>query len=207
MYVSDYCGYNYRQRPSSILKKRASDKDELENLGRLFNYLSLNIISKNCDNIKRQLSEYFFSLAIIRTGCFLKNFEIFTKFNLFKGISKGSDICLYSSGSFGQHIYRNIVESGVFNILGWFDEDYMESRIVGLDVCDPAEIMSRTFEYVLIATVDIEKALSISDYLVNMGVPKTSIKHIEIEEGRIQSLIEYLGYEIINFTKAGSVYE
>ncbi len=202
IFIADYAGYNYRQRANSILKVIANEESELEKLSYLFRYLQKKLKENSGEqNFLKQLQEYFFALALIRTGAFLNNLKYFKKLRLLNDVPLGSRICLYSSGSFGQHIYKNILITNCFKLAGWFDDDYKESEIAGLPVCDPAAIAALKYEFVIVATVDSQKFYSIRQDLEDKGVPSKTIKGLIFQTKDISGFINCLGYSPINFDR------
>ena len=60
-------------------------------------------------------------------------------------------IALYSSGTFGQFIWGSFSNVGL-NFTGWFDEDFYESQICGLNVSPLKDLAFHDVDIVLAAT-------------------------------------------------------
>ena len=158
--------YFYRQRAKSMLKVVEEPLKELNNIKFMIDFLQSQL-NKNCDyDFKNQIKYYLVALSIIRTGAFL-NYD-----NFITGIFQGEQIIdkkivLYSSGAFGQNIYRRLVD-GEFNIIGWVDEDTFESKAFGLPVIPIGDINKLNPDIIIIATLDREVYLSISSKINNL---------------------------------------
>lgn len=109
----------------------------------------------------------------MRSGGVLK--EIRDEFSPYDGEFYGSDIVVYSAGTFGQQLMRRIEENNYCNVVGWIDVDYKEYRRCCLNV-DPIESIDfMQFDYLLVATVDGVMADNIRSQLIWRGVPENKI--------------------------------
>ena len=129
LFITDLAGYFYRQRPGSILKTIDSHEIEAKRLSALYRFLfkSLSKYSSSFGYLK-QLDDYFYALLLIRIGSYTINgynpiFESLKHQN----INQRSKVVLFSSGSFGQNIYKNSKSTGSIKICCWIDEDFKES--------------------------------------------------------------------------------
>jgi len=196
IYVSDIAGYYYRQRPGSIVKLVNDYKAEAKKLSSLFQFLKESL-SDCIENYKidNQLSHYVFALSLMRIGSqSIKKDNAMSELLRHQNFEKNTKLCLYSSGSFGQNIYKNLIESNYVRLAGWVDEDYKESQMCGLDVSSVEEILNIDFDYVFIAALDpvlVQKAI---ERLITLGVPKEIICNIYFDEDLIKKNIESMGF-------------
>ncbi|MEZ3433420.1 MAG: glycosyltransferase [Lachnospiraceae bacterium] len=192
--IIDNCDYHYRQREDSMLKQTVSYWKEAEGLKILYRQL-LNAadIYQNM-NYKEQICDFVLGICIMRSGGILK--EIQGEFSPYDREFYGSNIVIYSAGTFGQQLMRRIKENNYCNVVGWVDVDYREYRRCCLDV-DPVESIDYLdFDYVLVAAVDGALADSISGNLIWRGIPKEKILTIQCpKEKRAHLLKRYLNKE------------
>jgi len=201
LFITDYAGCNYRQRANSILKSTNLDASELGRLALAFNYLAKALsLSEQNNNFLFQLQAYFVAITIIRTGAFLNNLALFDKFSLFGNIQKGASVCLYNSGSFGQHVYRHLISNGLFKFVAWFDEDYRESQLLGMNVCDPKEIVKYEFDYLLVASFDQQIKTQVEQLFVQSNLPITKIRYISLDTTKFAEYIHSIGFDAVTFS-------
>ncbi|MEC8020092.1 MAG: glycosyltransferase family 2 protein, partial [Pseudomonadota bacterium] len=77
--IIDKPNYFYRQRAQSMLKTINKNKQELKYIESLTNYLSSRLTGFD---FNQQISEYKYNLAMIRTGCFFNNRNLFDTFEI-----------------------------------------------------------------------------------------------------------------------------
>jgi glycosyltransferase involved in cell wall biosynthesis len=201
LFITDYAGCNYRQRANSILKSTNLDANELGRLALAFNYLSKALdISDQKSNFLFQLRAYFVAISIIRTGAFLNNRALFEKFSLFGNIQKGARVCLYNSGSFGQHVIRHLIANDLFKFVAWFDEDYKESQLLGMNVTDPKEIVKYEFDYLLVVSFDQQIKTEVEQLFVQFTLPITKIRYITLDATKFEDVINSIGFDAFTFS-------
>ena len=145
--------YFYRQRANSMLKIAGKPENELNKVKLMINFLERQLTEYTSFNFKDQLKEYLVALSIIRTGGYLnKEMPISGIFNNNIDLND-KNIVLYSSGSFGQQMYKKLKASN-HNIAGWIDEDTFESRAYGLPVMPISKVNELKPDLVIIATLD-----------------------------------------------------
>jgi glycosyltransferase involved in cell wall biosynthesis len=196
IYITDIAGYYYRQRPGSILKEVNDYEIEAHKLSSLFQFLRGVFFEYPLEyNFAEQLEHYVYALSLMRIGSqFSKENNSMLDLLNHQGLRIGIKLCLYSSGSFGQNIYKNLIQSKNYQIVGWVDEDHKESQMCGLEVSNVDEILNIDFDYVFIAALDpvaIEKA---KKKLIRLGVPKEIISNIHFQKDLIRQNIESLGF-------------
>lgn len=200
IFISDIAKYNYRQRANSILKSTNFDQKEIGRLARAFNHLSgaLNL-QDSPSNFLYQLQAYFVAITIIRTGAFLSNHELFKKFALFGAIEEGSRLCLYNSGSFGQHVFKHLTANQHFQFAAWFDSDFRENQLLGMKVDDPQSIQNYDFDYMLVASFDNQIKNEVGCLFEQFNLPKAKIRHISINTSKFDDFIQSVGYDATTF--------
>jgi len=145
--------YFYRQRANSMLKIAGKPENELNKVKLMINFLERQLTEYTSFNFKDQLKEYLVALSIIRTGGYLnKEMPVSGIFNNNIDLND-KNIVLYSSGSFGQQMYKKLKASN-YNIAGWIDEDTFESRAYGLPVMPISKVNELKPDLVIIATLD-----------------------------------------------------
>ncbi len=190
--IIDNCDYHYRQREDSMLKIITAYTKEVIGLKKLYLHLMIAAdgYSKNY-NYKNQICDFMLGICIIRSGGVLK--EIPNEFLPYDRNFYGSDIVVYSAGTFGQQLIRRIKESVYCNVVGWVDVDYKEYRRCCLNV-DPVESIDFIkFDYILVATVDGVMSDEIRTKLIWRGILEDKILTVNCpEEKRWYLLNKYL---------------
>ena len=146
-------------------------------------------------DFNNQLVDYVYALSLMRIGS-KSNYKDNTMSELLRhqNLSNGSKLCLYSSGSFGQNIYKNLMESNIVQLVGWVDEDYKESQMCGLKVSNIDRISSIEFDYIFIAALDPVVVQEAIEKLIDLNVPKEKISHIFFDKKIIKQNISNLGF-------------
>lgn len=124
--VIDNCGYHYRQREDSMLKQAAYSR-EVVGLRHLYRHL-MNAAAQYPEGLgyRAQIRDFVLGICIMRSGGVLK--EIRDKFSPYDREFYGSDIVVYSAGTFGQQLMRGIEENRYCKVVGRIDVDYREYR-------------------------------------------------------------------------------
>lgn len=187
--VIDNCDYHYRQREDSMLKQATAYSREVVGLKRLYEHL-MKAASQYPESFgyQKQIRDFVLGICIMRSGGVLK--EISDEFSPYDRGFYGSDIVVFSAGTFGQQLMRRIEENQYCKVVGWIDVDYKEYRRCCLDV-DPIESIDfMIYDYVLIATVDGVMADSIRSKLMWRGVPMEKILTVNCPEEKREYLLE-----------------
>ena len=201
LYITDYAGCNYRQRANSILKSTNLDSKEPGRLALVCNHLSkfLNL-SDQKSNFLFQLQAYFVAISIIRTGAFLNNPALFEKFSLFGNIQKGARVCLYNSGSFGQHVIRHLTAGETFKFVAWFDQDHKDNKMLGMNVIDPEKIVDYEFDYLLVASFDQQIKTEVENLFIRFNLPIEKIRFIALDTTKFEDCINAIGFDAYTFS-------
>lgn len=193
--IIDNCKYHYRQREDSMLKKASAYSKEAIGLKILNDYLNRkSALYPDELKYREQIRDFILGICIMRSGGILK--EIENKFLPYDGDFCGSDIVVYSAGTFGQQLMRRIDENDYCNVVAWVDADYQEYRRCCLNV-DPIESVDFIkFDYILVATVDGVMAEQIRDRLIWRGIPERKILTVRCPEEKRELLLKkYLNIE------------
>lgn len=185
--IANVSGYRYRQREDSMLKKSKPFCDEIDGLKRLYAYLSSALKGYNDFAFQKQIDEFVLGNCIIRSGGIkIRNKAILP----FKNDFEGKNIVIYSAGTFGQQLAKRIGEFDYCNIVSWVDDDYWEYRRCCLNVDPVKELNYKDFDYLLIATLDVEHARKIKQLLADSGVNENKILNVQVSQYSIHQLLE-----------------
>ena len=180
IFISEYAGYHYLQRPSSMTS--IISNDEILHNKALINYLK-NIFQKSkYENIMmNQLNQYTKSMLLLRK---IDYFDVYTDDLLlspFGGLKKDCKIVLYGAGKLGQSIYRYVNNKGGVTILDWLDREYYLYQEIGLHVnpSDKIKELIGQFDKVIIAVSSRHIAVSIKCWLYQQGVDEKAISWLK----------------------------
>jgi glycosyltransferase involved in cell wall biosynthesis len=196
LHISDIAGYYYRQRPGSIVKLVNDYKIEANKLSILFQFLKKSLSGQpSAYRFDEQLSNYVYALSLMRIGSqSTKENNLMAELELYQNSQKKLRLCLYSSGSFGQNIYKNLSKSKCYQVVNWVDEDFKESQMCGLDVSSVDEILHVDFDYVFIAALDPVIVQDAIKKLVILNVPIEQISTVHFDNELIEQSIASMGF-------------
>lgn len=186
--ISDNTDYHYRQREDSMLKKSKPFSEEKRGLQILYKFL-LNFFKDKSSEFEyeKQIKDFILGICIIRSGGLAVNDEIFLPY---EEDFKGKKIIIYSAGTFGQQLVNRISEHNYCEILGWLDDDYWEYRRCCLNVDSVESINILAYDYVLIATIDSDLSVYISERLIKLGVNSKKILTVHCNESLKDGLLK-----------------
>lgn len=180
-----------------MLKNRDTITQEYEKLRILYQYLKTRFLDSEFAGILMPQLEYFLmSLVIIRSGGVMQLSGSIKNIFPFSKAVPGSRIVIYSSGTFGQHLYSQIKATNYCEVVSWIDEDYKESQAFGLPVLAPNTIADKEYDYILIASIDETVTASIKDSLMSIGVPQSKISEINFDLSNTKETLNRLGFEV-----------
>lgn len=202
--VIDNVAYHYRQREDSMLKQSTGYSSEAKKLVYLYNYLKQWAENTPAElEIKKQIDDYVFSIALMRSGGRLPHSD----YSTFNTDYYGKNVVIYSAGTFGQQLVNRFKETNHCSIVSWIDDDYWEYRRCCLDVDPVDSITGLSFDYVLVATVDSILSKKIIKRLTDYGVEKEKILTITVPDEKEALLGYFLDVDKIkeeeNKTKQG----
>jgi hypothetical protein len=166
-----------------MLKKLNSFDFELNGISFLYKHLKMALKSPHLKNYRKSLSKqidiFIFSLLIIRSGGEIeKDGEIL--YSMFSNIKKGDSISIFSAGSFGQHVYKKITTTDKTISVAWFDEDYFEYCINGLNVLSPDCIDGSFRQDFIICSFSIRFIEETKRFLQKKGINMSRIITIDV---------------------------
>ena len=175
--ITDNCDYHYRQREDSMLKKSKPFSEEVAGLKRLYNHLiSFAENTPEPFHMKEQVNDFLLGICFMRSGCIETGNSLLLPF---EKDFKGKRLAIYSAGTFGQQLVNRITEYDYATVVKWVDDDYWEYRRCCLNVDPVSELTSASFDYLLIATVDRNKAAKIQNDLVGLGINRKKVLVIQ----------------------------
>lgn len=149
--VISECLYHYRIHSESMTYKKKNNY--YENVSRLYLHLHKACLeSKFYDKMLPQLNQYMRRMVWLGDpDCFLETEEIFFPF---RDIIAGSDIILYGAGRMGKIFYHQLKRTDYCNVVSWVDKNYLKITKPEMTIESPEAIMSKTFDYLVIAVSD-----------------------------------------------------
>lgn len=206
--LTNIVGCNYRQRPNSMLKPTNFDPMELKRIASAFAYMSSVFGGRAAGyGLLNQLQAYFAATTIIRFGGFLHDETIYSRYNLFGSLPRGSRLALYNSGSFGQHVYRSLKASSCYQLVGWFDKDFEESRLLKMPVNNPEDMDVCEFDYLVVPAFDSQVHSEVSSLFDRLKLPKSKIRPVHFDMKNVVVFIESLGFDATAFLPTGGNHE
>jgi glycosyltransferase involved in cell wall biosynthesis len=175
--ILDQPYYHYRQRADSLIKSlRTIDISKMQKV-----YSSLKNIFSNkgvLDIMIPQLQYYLLSLLIINTEG--PNIDNITELYPFNKIESKKGIVIYGGGTFGQHIYKKIINNKSHNILAWIDEKYEHYLKLDLPIKGFDKIKFIDYDAIIIALIDEDNSNQAVSKLLKYGVDKNKIIQIPV---------------------------
>ena len=192
--ITDNCAYHYRQREDSMLKLSQSFGKEAASLRLLYRFLSDEFEKYPAEyHLKEQLDDWMLGTFIIRSGGVCRLSGKLPDGFPFPAEIKGKAVAVCGAGTFGQQLVRRMEQSGQYNIVGWYDEDYREYRRCCMNVDPMSDISVCRFDYILIAKLDRASVNAYRRELLDLGISHEKILAIEpTKEARRQALDIYL---------------
>lgn len=164
--------YHYRQRADSLIKTLR--KIEISKMQKVYDDLK-NIFSDKgvLNTMLPQLQYYLLSLLIINTEG--PNIDNITNLYPFNQIESKKGLVIYGGGTFGQHMYKKIINNKSHNILAWIDEKHKHYSKLNLPVTGLDKIKSLEYDAIIIALIDEDNSNQIFSKLIKHGIDKNKI--------------------------------
>jgi len=192
--------YFYRQRAHSIVKTVPSREREYYQLSMLFQYLKRKFGEASVSAVTLdQLRHYFYAQVLIRSGAIIEPLDGDEILIPFAGIEPGQKVVVCSSGSFGQHVVREIGRIPEYSLVGWIDEDDDESQRSGLPVTAIDSVSAMDFDKILIAAIDSEYSDVVASRLTSHGIDESKISRLAVDFGRLDSFLQRIGFDPDSF--------
>ena len=190
--ITHSCNYFYRQRVNSLVKSIQSSELEKNHLNNLVFYLNGALLPKlDKTKLRRDLLYYLYSQALVRFGGLISEVDIHIPF---QGLKKNDRVLVYSSGTFGQRLvtFNNIYN--VFQLTSWIDLDHVESNELGLQVDSLFFNMAKTYDSIIIASIDGSQIEQILNVLFLYGFDCSKYRPLILDEGFVKSYLRYIGF-------------
>jgi glycosyltransferase involved in cell wall biosynthesis len=170
-------GYHYRQRADSLIKTLR--KIDICRMQKVYDDFKDIFFDKGVlDIMLPQLQYYLLSLLIINTEG--PNIDNITDLYPFNKIESKKGLVIYGGGTFGQHMYKKIINNKSYNILAWIDEKYKHYSKLNLPVTGFNKIKSLEYDAIIIALMDEDNSNQIFSKLIKQGIDKNKIIQIPI---------------------------
>lgn len=204
IYVSDLALYNYRHRANSILLNTGFGAADAARIARGFHYMVDALDARDGDRhgFLPQLQAYFSALLVIRNGAYLGDAARYRDYRLFGDLEPGDRVAVYNSGSFGQHVYRQLRDSRFVQCVGWFDRDFRESRLLRMPVDDPAALRDTAFDWLLLPSFDPAVHDEVCALFSELGLGRERIRRVGAPadaRGDFAGFIESNGFDARSF--------
>jgi glycosyltransferase involved in cell wall biosynthesis len=198
--VSSKGEYFYRQRPKSILKTLPDLDTEYRRLSSLFTYLrSCFVNGRNTQSLLPQLRQYFYALVLTRSGGLVHSQDKSEWFSPFHNLAENQKVIVFSSGSFGHHVVQAAGKINGVEVTSWVDDDYEESRRVGLPVNPVESVLDTTFDQILVASLDPDYTNGVMTRLLRMNIDRSRISVALGEFHRLDSILANVGFDINSY--------
>jgi glycosyltransferase involved in cell wall biosynthesis len=161
--------YHYRQRADSLIKTLRNV--EISKMQKVYDDLKNAFSERNVlDIMLPQLQHYLLSLLIINTEG-PDDISLYP----FNDIESGKNLVLYGGGTFGQHMYKKIINRKDYNIVAWIDEKHKHYSKLNLPVSKIDKIKNTNYDVILVALMDEDNSNVACAKLVECGVAKEKI--------------------------------
>jgi len=170
--ILEQSGYHYRQRADSLIKTLR--KIDISRMQKVYDDFKDIFFDKGVlDIMLPQLQYYLLSLLIINTEG--PNIDNITDLYPFNKIESKKGLVIYGGGTFGQHMYKKIINNKSYNILAWIDEKYKHYSKLNLPVTGFNKIKSLEYDAIIIALMDEDNSNQIFSKLIKQGIDKNKI--------------------------------
>lgn len=152
IFITDICGYIYRQRQGSLLRLKKNDCLMLDRLKLCYKYLYNRFFEMSVlADMKHQLKKYIISQMLMLSDCIVESDPLLSKSFPFVNINLKDRVIIYSAGAFGMHLYSQFLSTKCCNIVALCDPD---NEILGENVISIQESVKKEFDKIVIASVD-----------------------------------------------------
>lgn len=206
IYISKTVSCNYRQRANSILKQSNPFEKEISDIAIAMRFLRRQLVNSSTDSdFLLQLQKYFVGLALIRSGGFLSAKEQYEKYQIFGEIMPAARVAIYNSGSFGRQTYLQANAGKFVSISGWYDPDFRESRIIGMEVSDPADLAPENCDLILVPSLDQTVVRDVKLLSQIKAIPVENLRFPRVFNEDHTAFIENLGFDPQSFERTSLV--
>jgi len=171
LYISENASYHYYQKAFSMLKSMDSLEKEKQKVNWLNDFLLESLKDAPEEyNLKGQIKRYIEGLRLIRCGE-----ADSSPANKFFDVKPSDRIAIFNSGIVGQNIYSIYVSKKICTVTGWFDKDAEFYQAEGLDVQYFDEIPNKSFDKIIIASLDQKSISQATEILKKYDVDSSKI--------------------------------
>lgn len=185
VYVMHKSLYYYRVREGSACNKVL--KNFLSGIEECYNYLIDTFVGNKREALIVKQIKYMKVNDLFQLRFLQSNSVAFHMFP-YEKIEKNCRIILYGAGEVGRSYYKQIMKNNYCEILSWVDVRYEK---LGKEISSPKEIENLSYDYILIAILDMTMAQNIAKeisekYCVDVNKiivysPKSVVEFLDIE--------------------------
>jgi glycosyltransferase involved in cell wall biosynthesis len=177
--------YHYLQREQSVSHRNIT-LNELRNSAKtLFNSEEGMHFSSE---FSRKLVDNLIYFNMVNLCCFEEDDKVIYPFS---NIKKNSDVAVYGCGGYGQRFVRKMIETRACNITCWVDRNVRQYDEINKEVKDISKLNEVEFDFVVIAIINEDIAMEVSNNLISMGIPKDKIAMIDKNYMKTEKFAEY----------------
>lgn len=152
IYILDECLYHYRQTGTSMVKR----SEDIEVLRNRFSKLYTSVRDVFCKykdiyDLREQWKEYLLFLMVPRAHTLYRGIEELDYLFPFPNVKKGSNVIIYGMGTYGQHLYKFLKDTGFCNVVTCVDRNYIELRKQGICVESVDAIGGYDYDAIVVA--------------------------------------------------------
>jgi len=175
VFFSDESFYHYRQYGNSMIKSLPSRELLRRQYAILHTYVSKRLFElREIYDLTEQWMDHIIFSMIPRASILFDGIETKDYVFPFRNIIPNSRVILYCAGTYGQLLYKYLVESKCCEVVLWCDRNYVELKKQGFDVSSPDIIRTKEFDSIIVASMFASDRKEIVSFL------KKEYSHIEI---------------------------
>lgn len=170
LYITHESFYHYRKRHDSV--KHTVRADFADIILKCYpEWIDRFPCVKNKENIKIQIQYYLMYILLMKAPYVFDDSSSGQLLEAYGGIGRQNRVVLYGAGAVGVQMYHYLSEELDKKLVLWADKNY--KTLSGVD--NPAYIRTLDFDYVVIAILWAERAMSAKQSLIEMGIPEEKI--------------------------------
>jgi len=192
--ITDSSHYHYRHHESSILKTIQEPDVELNRIKILDAYLRSSFsVTPFANMMLSQLNYYTLHHITTRSEYVYARSHHLRTYYPFNNTKKGDKVVIYSAGSYGKRLYRQLIGCKDYEVVLWVDPDYRQYQSFGMPVYAPEAIPEVPYDSVIVASLDKTITQRIIEELLGIGVPKGKLSIVEYGMASINDLLNEYG--------------
>lgn len=179
IYVSDKCFYHYRQSAVSMIKAVKRKEIERRECQILFSDVNAKFEKlRGIYDLRKQWLCYMLFVMIPRSDHLLDGFDELPFLFPFPNISKGMRLAIYGAGTYGRRLYKYLENSIDYDVVAWFDKNYIEFQKEGLCVQSPNQMGNYDFDAIVIANMFADARMQIFE-VIRKECPEVTVGMID----------------------------